>query len=252
MQRVKYLTGLIQWGTVAHLLLSVGVPLAVWLFIRLELPILAFAVILAGKWRMVAVAPRHWLANLRTNSPDLIVNLGFAIFLIRAETVATNLLLVALYTLWLTWLKPKSSQTYVGVQGLATIFIGLSALFWLSDQLNEVLIVLGGWVVALSAVRHFLSHFEEPLLRVISLGWALIVAELVWLSNRWLIIYPVAGDLVIPQVAVVVTLLAYVCGALYLLAQRASLRRSIVRNYVIIGCTILVVIMWTSDWSITR
>lgn len=252
MQRVKYSIGLIKWGTVAHWLLSVGVPLAVWLFIRLELPILAFAVILASKWRMVAVAPRHWLANLRTNSPDLIVNLSFAVFLIRAEAVATNLLLVALYILWLTWLKPKSSQVYVGLQGLVTTFIGLSALFWLSDQVNEALIVLGGWAIALSAVRHFLSHFEEPLLRVISLGWALIVAELVWLSNRWLIIYPVADDLVIPQVAVIATLLAYVCGALYFLAQRSNLRRSIVRNYVLIGCTILVVIMWTSDWSITR
>jgi hypothetical protein len=200
----------------------------------------------------VAVAPRHWLANFRTNSPDLIVNLSFVVLLVQATTVATNVVLTALYMLWLIWLKPKSSQSAVGLQALATLFIGLSAVFWLSDDLNEILIVLGTWGIALSASRHFLSHFEEPLVRVISLGWALVVAQLVWLSNRWLIIYPISDDLVIPQPAVTITLLAYICGTLYLLAQHGNLRRSITRNYLVIGTVILFIILWTADWSISR
>lgn len=252
MQRAKFAFRSIEWGTLAHLLLSVGVPLAALLFIRLELVWLAAAVVLASKWRVVAVAPRHWLANFRTNSPDLIVNLSFVILLINAETVATNAVLVSLYILYLIWLKPKSSQVYVGLQSLITVFIGLCALFWLSDQLNEVLIVVGAWLIALGASRHFLSHFEEPLLRVMSLGWAMVVAELVWLSNRWLIVYAIADDLVIPQAAIIVALIGYIAGTLYLLAQSGTLRRSIVRNYVLIGCLILLVIVGSTDWNISR
>jgi hypothetical protein len=157
-----------------------------------------------------------------------------------------------MYILWLIWLKPKSSQLAVGAQSLSTMFIGLSALFWLSDDLNEVFIVLGGWLIGLSAARHFLSHFEEPLIQVMSLGWALIVAELVWLSNRWLIIYPVSSDLVIPQPAVTLTLISYVSGTLYYLAQKGNLKRSIVRNYLVIACVILLVIMSTADWNIVN
>lgn len=252
MQRAKFLFGSIEWGGVAHWLLSVGVPLAVLLCVSLELPILAVAVVLASKWRVVAVAPRHWLANFRTNAPDLIVNLSFVVLLWQANTIATNIVLTTMYILWLIWLKPKSSQQAVGAQSLITLFIGLSALFWLSDSVNEVFIVLGGWLIGLSACRHFLSHFEEPLIQVMSLGWALIVAQLVWLSNRWLIIYPISNDLVIPQPAVVVTLISYVAGTLYYLAQKGSLKRAIVRNYLVVACVILLVIMGTSDWDIVR
>lgn len=252
MQRAKYVFGSIEWGAMAHFLLSVGVPLAVLLLVRLELNWLAVAVVLASKWRVVAVAPRHWLANLRTNSPDLIVNLSFVVLLINASTVATNVVLTLLYILWLIWLKPKSSQIFVGIQSLITLFIGFCGLFWLSDQINEVFIVLMGWGIALSAARHFLSHFEEPLLRVISLGWALVVAQLVWLSNRWLIVYPISSDLVIPQAAVTITLIGYVAGTLYLLAQRGVLKRSIARNYLLVGCLILLVIIISTDWDISQ
>ena len=252
MQRAKFVIGTIAWGSLAHLLLSVAVPLAVLLFVRLELVALAVAVVVASKWRIIAVQPRHWLANFRTNSSDLIVNLSFVVLLMRAETLATNLLLTVLYIIWLVWLKPQTKEVLVGAQALVTHFVGLTTLFWLADSLNEVIVVLLAWLIALAASRHFLSHFEEPLIRVISFGWALFVAQIVWLANRWLVIYPLSNDMVVPQAAVVVTPIAYVLGTIYLLSQRGVLKRAITRNYVFVGCIILVVVVYITDWSVER
>lgn len=252
MQRAKYLIGSVRWGDLAHAGLSVSVPLIVWALVRLDLVPLAVATIVASKWRVIAVQPRHWLANFRTNSPDLIVNLSFLILLIRAGSAATNLLWIGLYILWLIWLKPKSTEIWVGVQSLVAHFLGLTALFWLADDIPESLVVVLAWLVALSASRHFISHFEETLIRVISFGWAFFVAQIAWLSNRWLVIYPISSDLVIPQAAIVITLTAYVLGSLYYLNFKGVLKRSILRQYVLLGCAIILTIIWLTDWSGSR
>lgn len=252
MQRVKFLVGSVQWANLAHAALSISVPLIVWLFVRLDVIPLAIATIIASKWRVIAVQPRHWLANFRTNSSDLIVNFSFLVLLIKAETVATNILWLGLYIIWLLWVKPKSTEIWVGVQSLLTYFMGLSALFWLADDIPESVLVILAWLIALSAGRHFISHFEETLIRVLSFGWAFFVAQLAWLSNRWLVIYPVASDLVIPQIAIVVTLIAYVLGSLYYLNFKGTLKRAYLRQYVLLGCAILFTIILLTDWSGSR
>ncbi|HEX9594956.1 MAG TPA: hypothetical protein VF996_02415 [Candidatus Saccharimonadales bacterium] len=252
MQRVRFLLNSVNWGSVAHASLSISVPLIVLLLIRLDLVPLAVATIIASKWRVIAVQPRHWLANFRTNSPDLIVNFSFLVLLVKAETVSANILLVGLYVLWLIWLKPKSTEIWVGVQALATHMLGLTALFWLADDIPESLVVIVAWLIGLSASRHFISHFEETLIRVISFGWAFFVAQIAWLSNRWLIIYPISSDVVIPQAAIVITLIAYILGSLYYLNHKGTLKRSIMRQYTVVGCAILLMIIMLTDWSGAR
>lgn len=252
MQRAKYLVGTVSWGNLAHLALSISVPLSVWLLVRLELVPIAVAVVLASKWRVLAVQPRHWLANIRANSSDLIVNFSFIVFLYQAQTVASNLLWVGLYISWLVYLKPQSRELMVGVQSLLTHFIGLTALFWLSDQIAEMVLVVIAWLIALSASRHYLSHFEEPLTRLISFGWAFVVAQLCWVLNRWLVIYPLSSDVVIPQPAIIVALIAYILGSLYHLSIHGKLRRVYLRQYIIIGSLILLVIVWQTDWRSLR
>jgi hypothetical protein len=249
MQRVKFMVTSIRWGNLAHLGLNLSVVFFVVLFVRLDLVPLAVASVVAGKWRVIAVQPRHWLANIRANSSDLIVNLSFVVLLVRAESFVTTIIWTLLFVIWLIWLKPQSQQIMVGVQSIVTHFLGLTALFWLSDSINEVVLVIGAWFIALSGARHFLSHFEESLLSIMSFSWAFVVAQLAWLLNRWLIIYPLKDDIIIPQFAVVVSLLGYVLGSLYYLDSREKLRRSYLRQYVAIGCVILLVIILLADWS---
>ena len=252
MQRARFLIDSVNWGALAHAALSISVPLIVWLLVRLDLIPLAIATIIASKWRIIAVQPRHWLANFRTNSSDIIVNFSYLILLVKSETLAANILWVGFYILWLIWLKPKSTEIWVGVQALATHFLGLTALFWLADDMPETLVVILAWLIALSASRHFVSHFEETLIRVISFGWAFFVAQMAWLSNRWLVIYPISSDVVIPQIAVVVTLIAYILGSIYYLSHKGTLKRSILRQYSVAGCIIVLMIILLTDWSGSR
>lgn len=252
MQRVRFLFGSIDWGVLVHASLSISVPLIVWLLVQLDLVPLAVATIVASKWRIIAVQPRHWLANFRTNSSDLIVNLAFLILLVKSQTLAANFLWVGLYIIWLIWLKPKSREIWVGLQSLITHFLGLTALFWLADDLPETMVVVGAWLIGLSASRHFISHFEETLIRVITYAWAFFVAQMAWISNRWLVIYPISSDVIIPQVAVVVTLVSFILGNLYYLNFKGTLRRPILRQYTLVGCIILLMIMLLTDWSGSR
>lgn len=252
MQRVKFAVSKVNWGSLAHLSLSISVPLAVLLLVRLELVPLAIAVVLASKWRVLAVQPRHWLANIRANAPDLIVNFSFIVFLIHAQSWAANILWTGLYIAWLVYLKPQSRELMVGVQAVATHFIGLTALFWLSDAISEIILVIVAWTIGLSAARHYFSHFEESLTRLMSFGWAFVVAQLAWILNRWLVIYPLSNDIVIPQAAIIITMTGYILGSLYHLSSHGRLRRSYLRQHLAIGLIILMIIVLQTDWEALR
>lgn len=252
MQRAKFVVGSIQWGSLAHFMMNASVPLVVLLFVRLELAILAVIFILASKWRVVAVQPRHWLANIRANSPDLIVNISFVILLMRSVHLITYILWVILYISWMIWLKPQSKELAVGIQSLIAHFLGLTALLWLADSVPEAVIVFLAWLIALSAGRHYFSHFEDPLIRILSYGWAFFVAQLIWITNKWLVVYNISSDIIIPQPALIVTWIAYIIGSLFYLNYQGNLRRSHIRQYTFVGCTIILVILLLTDWSVIR
>lgn len=252
MQRAKYVAGQVSWGSIAHLLMSISVPLSVLLFVRLELVMLAIVVILASKWRVLAVQPRHWLANIRANSSDLIVNFSFVVFLVQSQTVAANIVWTGLYIAWLVYIKPQSQELMVGVQSILTHFIGFTALFWLADEMPEMLLVFIAWLIGLSASRHYLSHFEEPLTRLMSFGWAFVAAQFAWILNRWLVVYPLSDDIVIPQPAIIISLAAYILGSLYHFNIHGKLRRAYIRQHIAIGLFILMVIILQTNWEALR
>jgi hypothetical protein len=249
MQKTKFIFSSIKWGDIAHGALSLSVPLIVLMFIELEIAYLALLVVIASKWRIIAVQPRHWLANFRANSPDIIVNFSFVIMLMRADSFLVSFFWTITYIGWLLWLKPQSKEVMVGLQSLVTQFLGLTALFWLADSLPETIVVLLAWLIGLSASRHYLSHFEEPLIRMMSFGWALFTAQLAWLMNRWLVIYPLRSDIVIPQIAVVLTLIGYLLGTIYYLNANDKLKRAYIRRYLLVGSVMLGIIIYLTDWQ---
>ena len=79
--------------------------------------------------------------------------------------------------------------------------------------------VVLAWVIGYMTARHALSSFKgEEERSFLSLIWGFVLAELAWLAHHWTIAYSIyhdaaaAGDkqLMIPQVALVVTLLSFV------------------------------------------
>lgn len=239
----------IRWSYIAHAALNIGLVLAVTLLVNLELMPLAIILVLLSKWRMFAVQPRHWLVNIRSNSPDLVVGLSFVIFISQSESGIVTAIWMILYVAWLLLLKPQTEPSYIGAQALTSLFMGLTALFWLSDTLPEIVVVIGAWFIASVSALHYLNGYDEPFSRVISAIWALFIAELAWLMNRWLIVYPVTESILIPQIAVVSGVTGYISATIYHLNQIGKLNTKLRRRYILLGFVIIVTLIIFSKWT---
>lgn len=252
----RYVPSKIQWGNIIHLAQNIALPLAALLLIQRGLTELAIGLVIIGKWRIIAVQPRHWFANLRANSPDLIVGISSLVFIDTAPDLTDNdnaILLVQFgwtlwYLIWLIFIKPRSSEVWVGVQALASHLLGLTALYIYADQAPEALVVIGAWFIALTSARHFISSYEEPLIRMMSFGWAFFVAQMAWWLNRWLLIYDLSPVVRIPQITVVTVVLGYIIGMTYYLQRNGRLKTTHVREFFVIGCAILLAVIFLSDW----
>jgi len=247
-KKIRQITNL-RWSHAAYIALNIGLVLVVAFLVSIGLTPLAFILIIISKWRMFAVQPRHWLVNIRSNSPDLIVGLSFVVFMSQASSNITTTLWIVLYIAWLLLLKPKIEPAYVGAQALVSLFMGLTSLFWLADSLPEIVVVMGAWFVASVSALHFLNGYDEPFSRIISVMWALFIAELAWLMNRWLIVYPVTESVMIPQIAIVATIIGYISGTMYHLEQIGKLNKKLRRRYLVLGFVILLVIIIFSNWT---
>lgn len=238
-------------GRLAHSALNIGMVLVVAFLVWIGLTPIAILLVTLSKWRVLAVQPHHWLVNIRSNSPDLIVGLSFVIFMSQAGSAFAWFLWIALYIGWLLYLKPQTDPKYVGAQAMISQFMGLTALFWISDSLYEIFVVLGAWFIAYVSAQHFLNGYDEPMTKVISTIWALFVAELAWVLNRWLIVYPITDNIIIPQIVVVVTVLSYVLATLYHLKQSGKLNKKLTRRYVILGVVALgaIMILGSNGWT---
>src|SRR5580700_1106754 len=85
------------FSQVVHLGLVLLLPIAVFVFVRMHFVQLALTIILLSKWRMFAVRPRYWLANLRANAVDIIVGVSFLVLMVHTGTEIWQLILAALY-----------------------------------------------------------------------------------------------------------------------------------------------------------
>ena len=78
---------------------------------------MAVALVFMSKWRVLAVRPRFWLANLIANTVDLIVGLSYVTLVYcMTGSVGVQAALTVLYIVWLLIIKPRSKHTYVVIQ----------------------------------------------------------------------------------------------------------------------------------------
>lgn len=262
MHKIRELVNRLKIGHFIHFIQNILVAVLILVLVKLGLTGVALVLLLISKWRIFAVQPRYWFVNLRANGADIIVGLSTVITLYlinkNIDTEAQMAKLIAqisitlLYAFWLVYVKPKSSEVFVALQSFWALFFGSMALFWLSDfkSVPEIVVVLLVWVMALVTSRHFLSSYEEPLIRAISFGWALILAQLAWLLNRWIIVYSIGGVVHIAQFSVVVAVLAYYCGLMYHLEKNQKLSKQKLFKMLGIACAIMLVIIVRSNWKV--
>lgn len=198
-----------------NILMAVAILVVV---IVIESPLPAFALVLLSKWRVLAVRPQHWPAHIVANSVDIIVSLGYVVFLSAATgALLAQIGLTALYIAWLLLLKPRSKRLLVTAQAGVATFVGVSALMQVSYDWWDVAVVLAMWVIGCAAARHVLTAYQEPHFRVLSLIWGLIMAEIGWLVYHWSFAYDlrITGDLKLSQAAIIATLLAFLAERTY-------------------------------------
>ncbi len=204
--------------------LAVAVLLSVWYTSSIAL---AIVLVLISKWRIFAVRPRYWWANLRSNMVDLIVSISVVLHLYTIVTTnelsgTSQIVLMSLLTLlyigWLLFVKPRSKRAYIVAQAGVALFLGTAALFTFSYNWPVSIVVIVMWTIGYSVARHVLSAYDEethPLF--LGLVWGLISAEIAWVAYHWAIAYPlpIVTSLMIPQAALAITLVSFLAFKAY-------------------------------------
>lgn len=227
-----------------HLGLTSFLPAIVFVLVRIDFVQLAFLIILLSKWRMFVVRPRYWLANITANAVDIIVGISLLVFMDHSASAAVQLFWAAMYGVWLIFIKPGSNVIMVSLQALIAQVIGLIALYiaWLEAPMFGV--VVATWLVSYLSARHFFTSFEDEYSDFYSHTWGYFSAALTWLLSHWLLFYGV-----IPQPALLLSVLGFSFAGIYYLSETERLTPLIKRQITFIMFAIVVVVLVFSDWG---
>ena len=224
--------------------LAVAILAVVW---AIDSPIAAFALVLLSKWRVLAVRPRYWFANVQANLVDMIVGVSTVVLLYAAgDALAAQIILTLLYIGWLLLIKPRSKRIYIAAQAGTALFLGVTALMTVSYDWIASVIVLAMWLIGFSTARHVLGSYEEAHISFYSLAWGLVMAELGWLAYHWTFAYglPGVGDIKLSQTAIIALAISFVTERVYAsFVKHGSVRSSDVLLPILLSVSLILVIL---------
>ena len=165
----------------------------------IQSPYPALALVILSKWRIIAVRPRFWWANIQANLVDLTVGIGVVgLMYLSVSSLYFRIGLAVFYAIWLTVIKPMSKRWQVALQSAVAIFIGVTALMAVSYD----------WPI-------FLHSYDEEQTVLFAAIWGIIFAEMGWLAYYWTFSY---GRLLfggIPQITIILLLLSLSASKAY-------------------------------------
>jgi hypothetical protein len=227
-----------------YLGLNLLLPILAYVLVRIDFVSIAILLILLSKWRMFAVRPRYWMANLIGNGVDIMVAVSLVLFMATTSVVWWQLFWTALYGGWLLWLKPRYDVLSVSVQAMAGQLLGLSLLYLKFGDSSIVGLVAGTWLVTYLAARHYLTSFEEPHSALLAHIWAYFSASLAFILAHWLLFYGT-----IAQIIIILTTIGYGLAALSYPDATERLSGLLKRQMVGIMLAILLIIVVFSNWT---
>lgn len=202
-----------------YIVLNIALAVAILaVVLAIDSPLPAFGLVLLSKWRILAVRPRYWFANIQANMVDVIVSLSVVVLLFAASgALVLQVVLTLLYIGWLLFIKPRSKRSFVALQAGIAIFLGVTALLSVSYDWPASLLVVGMWVIGYSAARHVLGSYEDTHLSFYSLLWGLVFAEIGWLAYHWTFAYTLPGmaSIKLSQAALIATALSFLAERAY-------------------------------------
>lgn len=244
MNRREKLTPSKGFSHFLHILLVTVLPVLVYILVTLPLVPLAYAIVLLSKWRMLAVRPRHWPANIRANSVDIIIGLSTVSFMAQAPSQAWRLIWAIAYAVWLLAIKPRSSVLGTSAQAVLGQVLGLAALYLLWGHSSLLVLVVATWGVCYLSARHFLGSFDEPYSSLIAHTWGYFGAALAWVLGHWLLYYSFLA-----QPMLLLSVIGIGLAALYYLENNDRLSKFIRREIVLIMGAVIIVVIMFSSWG---
>ena len=193
-----------------NLLLGVG---AVLITVLSGSPVLGLILVLLSKWRVFAVRSRFILLNIKSNLVDIIVGCSIVLltYYAGASFLPVDVVLMAVYCIWLLVIKPLSSENATLIQSLTAVFLGISAATIMSANLDSIVITLLAFLIGYAGSRHVLSQTSDNNFTLSTLVCGLVFAEIAWLCHSWSIIYTFSNTGIrIPQLAIILTIFAFV------------------------------------------
>lgn len=241
-------------SSVVHVFLNILLGLAaILLTVFSGNPAPGLILILISKWRVFAVRSRYLWINIKSNLVDFIV--GFSVVLL-AYFAGNNLLpidfiLIGIYTIWLLFIKPLSSESATMVQSLFAVLLGISATALMTESANSAVAVVLSFLIGYAASRHVLVQTNDKDFTFTTFVCGLIFAEVMWLCYSWNIVYSFSGTgISIPQVAIILTIFAFI----YNYARQAIIRmgddfhfRDILGPVIFGVVLIVVMVIWFSE-----
>lgn len=227
-----------------HVALLAALPILAYVLVRISFVWVAILLVFISKWRMFAVRPRYWLANIVANGVDIIVGVSLVIFMSNTTVTWWQLFWTAIYIGWLVWLKPRSDVLYVSAQAMVGQLLGLAVLYLKFGDASLFGLVAGTWIVTYTAARHFLTSFEEPHTALLAHIWAYFSASLAFVLGHWLLFYGT-----IAQIIIFLTVIGYCIAGLYYLDATERLTDSLKHQMFGIMFAILLIVVVLSDWT---
>ena len=217
MELIKSAARRSKLSDVAYVVLNLGLAGAVFgLTVAFTPPYLAYLLIILSKWRVFAVRPRFWLANMQGNTIDTLVGISVVTLMWHsAGQLTVQMLITVLYAAWLLVIKPRSKRKDMIIQAEIGQFLGVTAVMGMAYYLDVGLIVAACWLVGYIAAWHALQSYDEDDARLLGMVWGIIVAECAWLGANWTSAYTLSGNLLVPQTAVIVSLIGYIVRRAY-------------------------------------
>jgi hypothetical protein len=229
---------------VLYITLNVLLPILAYILVRIDFVGLAIGLVLLSKWRMFAVRPRYWIANLVSNGVDIMVAVSLILFMAGTSVAWWQLFWAVLYGAWLLWLKPRYDVLSVSAQAMVGQLLGLSVIYLKFGDSSIVALVAGTWLVTYLSARHYLTSFEESHSALLAQIWGYFSASLAFVLAHWLLFYGT-----IAQIIVILTVIGYGLAAMYYLDATDRLSQTLQKQLLGIMLAILLVIVVFSNWT---
>lgn len=233
--------------------LNALLPLAVLALVRLvDPPYLAVVLVLLSKWRILALRPRFWWANIKANLVDIMVGLSAVglMYLASNDQLWLQVLFTILYGLWLLVLKPRSGIHGITLQAGIAQFVGLLVLFHFY-RLPEAFVLVGCWLIGYVSARHIVSNYEETHIELLANLWGLFLLQLGWLCYRWTVVYNLGLPILIPQIALIMVVIGFCAARMYHADKHDRMTPAALRGTVLFGSAMLAIILLFSPWDAT-